>query len=238
MKDPRYTDLARLLVNYSCALKAGEKILIETFDIPPEFTIELIRAAAAAGGLPFLSTYSVRAQRALYQVASETQMSLWRDLDRARMEKMDAYIGVRGSHNISETSDVPRDKMNLYEKLYWHEVHSEVRVPKTKWVVLRWPHSAMAQAAGMSTEAVEDFYFRVCAGVDYAKMGRAAAPLVELMDRTDRVRLVGPGTELRFSKKGIPTKACTGDRNIPDGECFSCPVKESVEGEIQFNCET
>src|SRR5213592_3705333 len=96
----------------------------------------------------------------------------------------------------------------------------------------------MAQAAGMSTEAFEDFYFRVCAGVDYAKMEKAAKPLVELMDRTDRVRLIGPGTELTFSKKGIPTKSCTGDRNIPDGECFSCPVKESVEGTITFNCET
>ena len=238
MKDPRYTDLAKLLVNYSCALKAGEKILIESYDIPPEFTAELVRTVAAAGGLPFISTYSVQVQRALYNAASDEQMKMWRDFDRARMEKMDAYIGVRGSHNISELSDVPRERMNLYEKYYWHEVHSEVRVNKTKWVVLRWPSSAMAQAAGMSTETFEDFYFRVCAGVDYAKMERAAKPLQELMDRTDRVRLVGPGTDLRFSKKGIPSKACTGDRNIPDGECFSCPVRESVDGVIQFNCET
>jgi aminopeptidase len=238
MKDPRYTDLAKLLVNYSCELKSGEKVLIEAFDIPPEFTAELIRIAAEAGALPLVSTYHVRVNRALYNAASEEQMQLWRDFDKARMEKMDAYIGVRGSHNVSELGDVPRDKMNLYEKLYWHEVHSEVRVPKTKWVVLRWPHSAMAQAAGMSTEAFEDFYFRVCAAVDYAKMDRAAKPLVELMDRTDRVRLVGPGTDLRFSKKGIPTKACTGDRNIPDGECFSCPVKDSVDGVISFNAET
>src|SRR5688572_652735 len=137
MKDPRYTELAKLLVHYSCALQAGEKVLIETYDIPPEFTVELIRTVAAAGGLPLVSTYSVLVQRALYQAATETQMTLWRDLDRARMEKMDAYIGVRGSHNISETSDVPRDRMDLYEKLYWHEVHSEVRVAKTKWVVLR-----------------------------------------------------------------------------------------------------
>jgi aminopeptidase len=169
---------------------------------------------------------------------TETQATLWTEIDKHRMERMDAYIGVRGSHNISETSDVPRERMDLYEKHYWHTVHSEVRVAKTKWVVLRWPHPSMAQSAGMSTESFEDFYFRVCAGVDYAKMARAAAPLVELMDKTDRVRIVGPGTDLRFSKKGIPTKACTGDRNIPDGECFSCPVRDSVEGHIQFNCET
>jgi aminopeptidase len=238
VKDPRYTELAKLLVKHSCDLKPGEKCFIECFDIPPEFTVELIRTVAASGALPFAQTYHNRVQRELMSAASEPQIALWREIDRGRMEKMDAYIGVRGSLNISETSDVPRERMDLYEKHYWHAVHSEVRVPKTKWVVLRWPHASMAQAAGMSTEAFEDFYFRVCAGVDYAKMARAAKPLVDLMDRTDRVRITGPGTDLRFSKKNIPTKACTGDRNIPDGECFSCPVRDSVEGTIQYNCET
>ena len=238
MKDARYVDLANLLVHHSCDLKPGEKLLIECFDIPPEFTVELVRAAAAAGALPLAQTYHQVVQRALIQVATDPQIQTWSDIDSNRMRQMDAYIGVRGSHNIAETSDVPRERMDLYEKHYWHGVHSEIRVPKTKWVVLRWPHPAMAQSAGMSTEAFEDFYFKVCAGVDYAKMAKAAEPLVELMDKTDRVRIVGPGTDLRFSKKGIPTKACTGDRNIPDGECFSCPVRDSVEGHIQFNCET
>ena len=238
MKDPRFADLARLLVSHSTRLQPGEKVLIEAFDIPPQFVIELVRAASAAGALPIVSTYSQPILRAIYQAATEAQMKLWSAIDRARMEQMDAYIGVRGSHNIAETSDVPRPQMDLYEKHYWHGVHSEVRVARTKWVVLRWPHPSMAQAAGMSTEAFEDFYFKVCAGFDYGRMARAAQPLVELMDKTDRVRITGPGTDLRFSKKGIPTKPCTGDRNIPDGECFSCPVRDSVEGHITFNCET
>jgi aminopeptidase len=174
----------------------------------------------------------------MLQAATPEQVELMASVDRQRMERVDAYVGLRGSHNIAEESDVPRERMDLWEKGYVNPVHMEVRVAKTKWVVLRWPHPAMAQAAGMSTEAFEDFYFRVCAGVDYAKMARAAKPLVDLMDKTDRVHITGPGTDLRFSKKGIPTKPCTGDRNIPDGECFSCPVKESVEGHIQFNCET
>jgi aminopeptidase len=238
MKDPRFADLAKLLVGHSCALKPGEKCLIECFDIPSEMTVELVRHVAAAGALPFVQTYQQLVQRSIIQAATEEQMRLWKEIDRNRMEKMDAYIGMRGSHNIAETSDIARERMDLYEKHYWHGVHSDVRVPRTKWVVLRWPHPAMAQAAGMSTEAFEDFYFRVCAGVDYAKMARAAQPLAELMNRTDRVRITSPGTDLRFSKKEIPTKACTGDRNVPDGECFSCPVRDSVEGHIQFNCET
>ena len=149
-------------------------MLIECFDIPPEFTVELIRAAAATGAQPLVQTYQQIVQRGLLQTATEPQMRLWSDLDKNRMSQMNAYIGVRGTFNISETSDVPRERMDLYEKHYWHGVHSEVRVPNTKWVVLRWPHSAMAQAAGMSTEAFEDFYFRVLHGVDYAKMARVA----------------------------------------------------------------
>src|SRR3954463_3123324 len=110
MKDPRFTQLAELLVHHSCDVQRGEKVLIEAFDIPAEFTVELVRAVAKAGGLPLVSVYQQLVQRALFQSASEEQMKPWRSIGRGRMEQMNAFIGVRGSHNISETSDVPRDK--------------------------------------------------------------------------------------------------------------------------------
>lgn len=238
MKDPRYTKLAKLLVSHSMKLKAGEKVLVEAFDIPPQMTVELVREIQAVGGLPFVQTYHQQVQRALAQSATVEQMSLAGQLEKARMEQMDGYVGLRGSHNISEASDVPPEKMAIVEKHHWAVVHQGVRVPKTKWVVLRWPTSSMAQAANMSTEAFEDFYFRVCADVDYSKMREAGKPLHDLMDKTDQVHIVGPGTDLRFSKKGIPSKGCYGDRNIPDGELFSCPVRDSVNGTVQYNCET
>ena len=154
------------------------------------------------------------------------------------MDGAQCYAGVRGSPNVSELSDVPREKMSIYEKVWWHPVHSETRVKRTRWVVLRWPHPAMAQSAGMSTEAFADFYFRVCAGVDYAAMARAAEPLAERMRNADQVHLTGPGTDLRFSIKGIGAQPCSGDRNIPDGECFSCPTIDSAEGTVAYNCDT
>ncbi|WP_345786390.1 aminopeptidase [Chthonomonas sp.] len=238
MRDPRYDKLAELLVTHSMQVKAGDKVLIEAFDILSDFTVALIRAIAAAGGEPMVSTYQQPVLRALFQVATEEQMRTIGAVERARMEAVQCYVGVRGSHNIAELSDVPSERMAIYEKYWWHYVHSEVRVPKTRWVVLRWPHPSMAQAAGMSTEAFEDFYFRVCTEVDYGKMAKAMEPLRELMERTDRVRIVGPGTELAFSIRGIPAVGCAGERNIPDGELFTCPVRDSVEGTIQFNCET
>jgi aminopeptidase len=238
MKDPRHAKLAELLVRHSARVQRGERVLIEAFDIPPEFTTELIHTVAGAGGVPFVSTHQQAVTRAMLMNASEEQMRTWAKVDRARMEEMACYIGVRGSHNISELSDVPREKMDLFEKLYSHPVHLEQRVKKTRWVVLRWPLPSMAQAANMSSEAFEDFYFKVCAGVDYGRMREAMKPLETLMDATDAVQITGKGTDLRFSIKGIGSKGCWGERNIPDGECFSCPVKESVEGQIQYNCET
>src|SRR5579871_1094155 len=237
MKDPRFLQLARLLVSHSIRVEPGDKVLIEAFDIPVEFTTQLIQTIAGAGGLPLVSTYHQSVLRALYSVATEEQMRTIGEVERHRMEAIQCYIGIRGNHNISEMSDVPREKIAHYEKHWWNYVHTEVRVKK-KWVVLRWPHPSMAQAAGMSTEAFEDFYFQVCAGVDYAQMAEAAKPLHALMDRTDRVRIVGPGTDLSFHKQGIPTIPCAGEANVPDGEIFTCPIRDSVNGTIQFNCET
>jgi aminopeptidase len=150
----------------------------------------------------------------------------------ARMKKMDAYIAIRGSNNISELADVPVERMKLIaKKLRPVQDH---RVKKTKWVVLRWPTPAMAQQAGMSTEAFEDFFFKVCT-LDYRKLQPGMKALKALMEKTNNVQIKGPGTDLRFSIKGIASIICGGDRNIPDGEVFSCPVKESVEGHVTFN---
>ena len=173
MKDPRFGQLAHLLVHHSMQVGRGDKVLVEAFDIPADFVVELIKAIADAGGVPLVSTYQQPVLRALYQASSPEQMKLIGEVEKARMEAVQCYVGVRGSNNVAEMSDVPREKMEHYEKHWWHPVHSNVRVPKTRWVVLRWPSSAMAQSAGMSTEAFEDFYFNVCASLDLRENGQS-----------------------------------------------------------------
>jgi len=238
MMDPRYEKLADVLIGYSTALKKGERILIESFDIPPEMTNALIRRTMEAGGVPLVSTKSGLVMREMYMNATEDSMKAVGEYERFRMEKVQAYIGMRGSYNISETSDVPMDRMKLYQKHWLKPVHLEVRVPKTKWVVLRWPTPSMAQQAGMSTEAFERFYFDVCT-LDYSKMSRAMDPLKKMMERTDKVRIKGPkDTDLTFSIKGLPAVKCDGHLNIPDGEIFTAPVKDSVNGVIHYNAAT
>lgn len=238
MIDPRMTRLADVLVNYSCAVQPGEKILIEAIDIPHEFTAELVRTARAAGASPLVTLKSNRIQRALMLAGSRDQWELIADVERHRMENVQCYIGVRGNPNISELSDVPADKQKLYESTVWKRVHQEVRVKKTRWVVLRWPHPSMAQQAQMSTEAFEDFYFQVCT-MDYARMGQAMKALQRRMQATDQVRIRGPrDTDLTFSIRGIPAIPCDGKLNIPDGEVFTAPVRDSINGVIHFNAPT
>ena len=233
--DPRYTQLAAGLTGFSTALAKGERVLVDAFDIPDAMVIALIRSVRARGAYPYVQIHRARVTRELSVGAEEAQFSVHADVELARMQRMDAYIAIRGSDNIFESADVPAGKVQLVSRLMKPVL--DHRVGRTKWVVLRWPSSAMAQQAGMSTEAFEDFYFKVCT-LDYARMTPGMKALADLMRRTDRVHIKGPGTDLRFSIKGIGAQPCGGLRNIPDGEVFTCPVKDSVEGHVQYNAPT
>lgn len=235
MHDARYDRLARLLVEYSIRLKRNETVFIETFDVPDEMAIALIGAVRKVGATPLLQIQHAQVSRALALDATERQLDLVAAHELARMKKMDAYIAIRGSNNITELSDVPVEQMKLIAKKM--RPVQDQRVKKTKWVVLRWPTPSMAQLAEMSTEAFEDFYFEVCT-LDYGKLQPGMRALKALLKKTDRVDIKGPGTDLRFSVKGIPAVICGGDRNIPDGEVFTAPVKNSVEGNVSFNAPT
>jgi aminopeptidase len=232
MTDPRYIKLAKLLATYSTELTRGEHILLDMIDVPDEFTIQLIRAVRAVGAVPIVETRHTRVTREVLRDTSAGHAALVCDIEMHRMKRMQAYIAIRGSANASETSDVASERLALYNKTLRPVLN--YRVNKTRWVVLRWPTPSMAQAANMSTEAFEDFYFDVCT-MDYAKMARAMTPLEKRMKSADLVHLKGPGTDLQFSIKGIGAKSCNGKLNIPDGEVFSCPVKNSATGTIQFN---
>ncbi|MDD3340054.1 MAG: aminopeptidase [Lachnospiraceae bacterium] len=233
--DERIKKLAAGLVNYSCNVQKGEKVYIHyTGAATKTLARQLIKEVYAAGGVPFAHFTDTQVQREILLHATKEQMELMAQVDGLEMAKMDCYIGVRGGDNVSELSDVPQDRIRLYEQFYMTPVHQEIRVPKTRWVVLRYPNASMAQLSETSVEAFEDFYFNVCT-LDYSRMGKAMESLVDLMNRTDKVRMVGPGTDISFSIKGIPAVACAGNMNIPDGEVYTAPVRDSVNGVISYN---
>jgi aminopeptidase len=234
MRDPRTRQLAKLIVNHSCALRPGEAVLIEAFDVADGLVLDLVEETQAVGAVPVVSLRDNMVLRAQLKGATEAQLKVQAAIELHQMQQVQAYVGIRASANVSELGDVPAERMSLYQQIVAKPVHLDYRVNHTRWVVLRYPNGAMAQLANLSTEAFEDFYFRVC-NVDYARMRDAMQPLVARMQRTDQVHLKSPGTDLRFSIKGIGVIPCFGERNIPDGECFTAPVRDSVHGVIAYN---
>ena len=234
MMDQRIETLAKNLINFSCSIKRGESVLIESIGDNDALTRALIKEAYRVGANPFVWLRNKRIDRELTMNCNEGQLELRAKIDAEMMSNMQAYIGIRGGDNASELSDVPQKNVDMDMLLYWTPVHSRIRVPKTKWVILRYPTPSMAQMANMSTDAFEEYYFNVC-NLDYSKMDKAMDPLKALMERTDQVHIKGPGTDLRFSIKGLPAIKCAGHMNIPDGEIYTAPVKNSVNGTLQYN---
>lgn len=231
--DMRVKALADVLVHYSCNVQKGEKVLISfEGESTKVLARQLVKEVYACGGHPYIEMRDSSITREILLGADEEQIQFMNDYQLNQMQGMQAYIAIRASENTAELSDVPSYKLNMYSKIL--RPVQDYRVNHTKWVVLRYPNNAMAQLANTSLEAFEDFYFNVCT-LDYRKMSQAMDPLVDLINRTDKVRLTGPGTDLTFSIKDIGAQKCDGERNIPDGEVYTAPVRESMNGIISYN---
>ncbi|MBT3540656.1 MAG: aminopeptidase [Opitutae bacterium] len=233
--DHRYEKLADTLVYHSTKLNPGEKVLIHAIDIPQDMTLALIRATRECKAIPFVQVQNGRIDRECILAGEDIQFETSLNWEMERMKSMDAYIAIRGSLNVFENSDLPQEDLKRAMKILKPVL--DWRVQKTKWCVLRWPSPSMAQQAKMSSEAFENFYFDACC-MDYGRMSDGMVALENRMRNADQVKIVGPGTDLKFSIKGIDAVACGGTHNIPDGEVFSCPVRDSVEGTITFNADT
>ncbi len=237
MHDPRIDKLADIIVRHSTRLQPNENILIEAIDVPETMVVALMRAARRVGAHAYVSSKQNTILRQLYADSDAETMRTIGRLEAKRMALMQVYVGLRGTNNHAEFSDVPDEQMKLYQKYWWKPVHLQVRIPKTRWVVLRWPSPSMAQQAQMSTEAFENFYFDVCT-LDYGRMWQAMQPLIKRMQMTDQVHITGPDTDLHFSIKGIPVHGAAGTHNLPDGEVYTAPVRHSVNGSIHFTAKT
>ena len=231
--DLRVKQLADVLVNYSCNVQKNEKVLINyEGECCKPLVKQLIKNIYARGGMPYVEMRDSSVTREILLGATEEQMDFLNEYQLMQMKGMDCYIAIRAGSNTSELSDVPSDKLNMYYRKTQPVL--DYRVNETKWVVLRYPNESMAQLAGTSLESFEDLYFEVCT-LYYAKMSKAMDSLVELMNRTDKVHIKGPGTDLTFSIKDIPAIKCAGEMNIPDGEVYTAPVRESMNGVISYN---
>ncbi len=236
--EQRERELAKLLVSYSTRVSKGDVVMIcvtGTDALP--LAQACVEETLKAGATPLLQFYDPLIQRVLLNFGTE---DVFRQIGRIEldvMKKVQVFIGIRGTDNPYELQGIPDAQLKAYSRLVTKPVHLEQRVKRTRWVILRYPNASMAQLAQMSSEEFADFFFEACL-VDYARLKRGAEKLKKLMERTSLVRIVGPGTDLEFSIEGIPVVACCGEMNIPDGECFTAPRKQSIEGQVSFNAPT
>ncbi|MFH2010633.1 MAG: aminopeptidase [bacterium] len=235
MSDPRNRALADQLVNYSLEIKPGELLYLEVKGLGAlELARDVVELTTGAGGAPVLIYHDEGIYRSFWESAGEPQIKEYAAAHMDLMKRAKAFLSIRGSDNPFDLQGVSEAQMSIVGKHFMIPVHMEERLNNTRWCVLRYPNAPMAVMARRNQRDFEQFFYDVCC-LDYAKLSQAMDPLVKLLDSTDTVHIEGPGTDLRFSIKGLPSVKCDGHRNIPDGEVYTAPVKDSVEGTISYN---
>ncbi len=225
--------LASTIVNHSISVKPNEKIKIisETMEPMPliKELVKLILEKDAAVNVSFVSS-SLGAVMQKY--TNGAQIELLKDLEKNDVEEFDSFIRICYNQGDYMSSIVPNDITNKIGEAL--KPYRDIRTNERKWVLLNYPSLIDSQKAKMNYDEFEKFSFDTMC-YDYEQMAKDLEPLKELMEKTDKVRLTGVGTDITFSIKNIPAIPCAGECNIPDGECFTAPVKNSVNGVIKYN---
>lgn len=233
MKSRKLEKLASNVVNHSLNVQKGSRILIDVTGNVGSFTDVLIEKVQSAGGIPFLRTLSSNHVRSIIKHCTQEQMNLWLRQELYRIKSMDGYIGVRAESNSHDSSDISDAQYNKFLNYFLNPYQKHVSSLKN-WVLMFFPTSGAAQAAQMSLDRLTNIYFKSC-NVNYNELKKRTEPLQERLTHTNIVRITGLYTDLYFSIKNMPSMICVGQHNLPDGEIFTCPQIDSIEGNIRFN---
>ena len=236
--DSRNKKLAMNIICNSISLKPGDNLLVEiTGEDGLELANEIIKQAKKINANPILNLIRYKELKEFLINSSKEKIIEYGKKDYNRMKNMQAYIGISAPTSDKSFEGVSQEKLEFYNKYYTALVHLQQRVKHTRWCILRYPNEYFARKSNMTLTEFKNFYYNVC-NVNYNKMKIAMEPLQKLMNKTDKVHIVAPGTDLIFSIKGIPAEKYYGTFNIPDGEVATCPIKDSVNGYITYNTKT
>lgn len=235
MQDPRIRALAEVLVDYSTEVRKGDVVLISAtgFESAP-LVKELYRLCLSRGAIHVEYEFiDPEINRHFYLNASPEQIAWFPKHKLEFMERVTVYIGISAGENSMVLATVDRE--GLIERSRVLKPITDRRVKHTRWVITRFPTHGAAQEARMSLEEYESYLFDACCR-DWREESKRQDALKTLMEKTERVRIVSSDTDLCFSIMGMPAIKCDGRYNIPDGEVFTAPVRDSVEGSITYNC--
>jgi len=232
MKDLRLEKLAKSLLNYSVEVKKGHHVRITGDYEAKPLLLELIRECRRLGAHPYVDILDDEISREVNLATTEESIDMLVKWSKPKFEDIDASIGVYADRNDYASVDVPMDIKLLRAKKM--RPLTDIIINNKKWVILNYPTHTLAHKAKMSYEQFYDYCMKVSL-VDYSKMKIAFEPLAKLINKTDKVRITGPGTDISFSIKGYGSEPCSGECNIPDGEIYTAPVLDSVNGTITYN---
>lgn len=225
--------LAEIITGYSLDLQKDEKVLIMTQMIEDkEFLFLLIDEIVKREAVPYIKISDTIISNYLNKDATDERIELLKKQSEFEVKNFDAFISIHYSINDYEGSHTPSKIKNKISKALLKT--QDIRVNERKWVLLNYPSILDAYKSKMTVEEFKKYAFNVMT-VDYKKMYKMCEPLKELMDKTDKVRIISPNTDLTFSIKGMKSIPCCGKYNIPDGEVYSAPVLKSVNGKITYN---
>lgn len=232
MDTKKLNTLAHTIVNYSLHLKENSKVIVNFTQEATPLVEELIKEAQKVGAVMSLNMYDPRLNARLAEKNTDARLEHLKNIRQFEVENYDAFIQIRSSFNDYESKNVPKEMTRKLGAMT--QELDDIRINERDWVLLNYPTDLDAYKAKMTTADFNEFALDVMT-VDYQKMSKDIAPLKELMERTDKVRIISPGTDLTFSIKGMPAIPCCGEKNIPDGELYSAPIKDSVNGTITYN---
>ena len=235
MKDPRITQFAEILVDYSTQVKKGDVVLINAAGLEAAPLVKELYALCLKRGAKYVEyTFSIpEIDRKFYNQANKQQLEHFPQHKLDFYKTLDVYIGISAGDNSMVMANARQSAMVAYQKVT--KPLLDQRVKHTRWVVTRYPTNSAAQEARMSLEEYEEYLFSACC-IDWKKESKKQDNLKKLMDSTRKVRIVAPDTDLHFSIDGLPGIKCDGRYNIPDGEVFTAPVRDSAQGHITYNC--
>lgn len=225
--------LADIIVNYSLNVKENEKVLItyQNMDAVP-LVKELINKITLRKAIAFTNYLDPCISNLLKEKTTSKRIELIREYQQFELEHFDSFINIKYNLNDYESKNIPskvRDEIS--KKTY--DIHNKM-VNDRKWVLLNYPSYVDSFKAKMKYDDFLNYSFDVMT-LDYSKMKEDIKPLKELMKKTNKVRITADGTDITFSIKNMPAIPCVGESNIPDGEIFTAPIKNSVNGVITYN---
>lgn len=225
--------LSETIVNYSINVQKNERVLITTQGlVPADLVKALIKDINSREGIANVKIIDEEIWTLLLENTNEERINLLKKILDFEVHNYDSFISIYYNTNDYEEKNVDAD---IRKKLGAETRElSNIRTNKRKWVLLQYPSELDAYKAKMKIDEFREFSFDVMC-VDYALMAENIKPLKELIEKTDKVRITAKDTDLTFSIKDIGAIPCCGNFNIPDGEIFTAPVKDSVNGVITFN---